>query len=98
MEAHVLSLMFIDAKEIALAASSRTDVLGTSYADRNYSPGDDTAHILGSIGIALDPDAGGDADTLMKHADQAMYSAKQDGRNHYNYYAKPPKVAKTAEN
>ncbi|MBV7538254.1 diguanylate cyclase [Duganella sp. sic0402] len=48
---------------------------------------DQTAHISSSIGIALYPKDGADAETLLKNADQAMYLAKQQGRNRSNYYA-----------
>jgi diguanylate cyclase (GGDEF)-like protein len=34
-----------------------------------------------SIGVALFPDDNNDADMLLRHADQAMYQAKQSGRN-----------------
>lgn len=39
-----------------------------------------------SIGIAIYPQAGTDITTLMKHADQALYKAKQFGRNNYQFY------------
>lgn len=39
-----------------------------------------------SIGIAVYPQAGRDADTLLKHADMAMYKAKQDTENHYRFF------------
>jgi len=45
------------------------------------------AHISSSIGITLYPDDGADAETLIKNADQAMYTAKQQGRNRFNYFA-----------
>ena len=40
--------------------------------------------IMTSIGIAIFPDHGQDVDTLMKHADIAMYQAKGKGGNNYH--------------
>ena len=42
--------------------------------------------ITASVGIALFPAHGSDSQTLMKHADLAMYAAKQAGRNGYRIY------------
>jgi len=39
-----------------------------------------------SIGVTLFPFDDGDPDTLLRHADQAMYRAKQDGRNRYRMF------------
>jgi diguanylate cyclase (GGDEF)-like protein len=39
-----------------------------------------------SIGIALFPDHGGDADTLLRNADTAMYSAKGQGKSRFAFY------------
>jgi len=43
-------------------------------------------HISASIGISLYPQDGKDAETLMKHADAAMYKAKESGRNAFHFY------------
>ena len=43
-------------------------------------------HISGSIGIALYPYHGNDAQTLLKNADAALYAAKAQGRNHFRFY------------
>ncbi len=40
-----------------------------------------------SIGIAVYPDDGEDVETLVKHADRAMYSAKERGRNQYAFFS-----------
>ncbi len=42
--------------------------------------------IMTSIGIAVFPDHGQDVDTLMKHADIAMYQAKGKGGNNYQVF------------
>ena len=40
-----------------------------------------------SIGIGLFPSDGMDSQTLMKHADVAMYDAKAKGRNNYQFFS-----------
>jgi diguanylate cyclase (GGDEF)-like protein len=44
------------------------------------------ALISASIGIALYPSDGHDAQSLVSHADTALYRAKQDGRGVYRFY------------
>ena len=41
-----------------------------------------------SIGISVYPDHGEDAETLIKHADAAMYCSKEGGRNTFRYFTK----------
>jgi diguanylate cyclase (GGDEF)-like protein/PAS domain S-box-containing protein len=43
-------------------------------------------HITASIGIVTYPDDGSDADALMKHADFAMYHAKENGRDNRQFF------------
>jgi diguanylate cyclase (GGDEF)-like protein/PAS domain S-box-containing protein len=43
--------------------------------------------VTGSIGIATYPLDATDAPTLMKHADMAMYRAKEEGKNNYQFYS-----------
>lgn len=45
-----------------------------------------TRRISASIGVALYPDDDQDPDTLLRHADQAMYVAKQAGKNRYHLF------------
>ena len=48
-----------------------------------------------SIGIAMYPADGQDAETLIKNADIAMYHSKTDGRSGYEFYnaAMPSRAA-----
>lgn len=49
---------------------------------------DSELNLTGSIGISFYPDDGQDAITLIKHADLAMYRAKDLGRNNFQFYTK----------
>jgi diguanylate cyclase (GGDEF)-like protein len=56
-----------------------------------YDIGDgQQANVSASIGISLFPDDAGDAATLIKHADNAMYAAKQAGKNAYRLFTSGP--------
>ncbi|MFK5882655.1 MAG: EAL domain-containing protein [Sulfurospirillum sp.] len=44
-------------------------------------------YISVSIGISLFPDDSTDAHNLLKYADSAMYKAKDEGRNNYQFYS-----------
>jgi diguanylate cyclase (GGDEF)-like protein/PAS domain S-box-containing protein len=52
-------------------------------------------HAQGSIGIAVYPEDGKDAATLMKNADIALYAAKDSGRNTYAFF--DPELALLAQ-
>jgi diguanylate cyclase (GGDEF)-like protein/PAS domain S-box-containing protein len=43
-------------------------------------------HVTTSIGISVYPDDGPDAETLIKNADTAMYQAKENGRESYQFF------------
>jgi diguanylate cyclase (GGDEF)-like protein/PAS domain S-box-containing protein len=43
-------------------------------------------HVTASIGLSVYPDDGLDAETLIKNADTAMYQAKENGRQSYQFF------------
>ena len=45
-------------------------------------------YVTFSIGIAISPNDGDSIQTLLKNADTAMYSAKSNGKNNFQYYTK----------
>ncbi|MEX0606351.1 MAG: EAL domain-containing protein [Marinobacter sp.] len=52
-----------------------------------YHLGELALSVSTSIGISIFPRDGEDIDTLVSHADAAMYQAKQEGRNNHQYYS-----------
>jgi diguanylate cyclase (GGDEF)-like protein/PAS domain S-box-containing protein len=48
--------------------------------------GNEVAKISASVGVTLYPEDDSDADTLLRHADQALYAAKDAGRNRFHLF------------
>jgi diguanylate cyclase (GGDEF)-like protein len=72
----------IDTSDVAArTAEAIIEVLKSSFP-LNHNE----VYITASIGISVYPEDGTDADTLMKNADTAMYRAKDEGRNNYQFY------------
>jgi diguanylate cyclase (GGDEF)-like protein len=44
-------------------------------------------HVTASIGVSMYPTDGDDERTLMKNADIAMYQAKEEGKNNFQFYS-----------
>ena len=44
-------------------------------------------YTTGSVGISIFPENGDDLESLVKNADAAMYRAKEQGRNNYQFYS-----------
>ncbi|HHH73043.1 MAG TPA: EAL domain-containing protein, partial [Sulfuricurvum sp.] len=70
-----------DRNDIQHKAESILDLFKDSFSHEGHS-----FRIFASIGIAIFPDDGHDAATLLKHADTAMYQAKQT-QEHIRFYA-----------
>ena len=58
---------------------------------------DHEVFITASIGISISPFDGSDAEVLMKHADLAMYHAKERGKNGFQFYKKALNVKAKAQ-
>jgi diguanylate cyclase (GGDEF)-like protein len=78
----VLLLPLIESPEGAQLSAQK---ILTALAQPHNLGGHDL-HISFSIGIAIYPDDGEDAETLHKHADMAMFYAKENGRNTYKFF------------
>ncbi|RHW77564.1 EAL domain-containing protein [Colwellia sp. RSH04] len=57
-----------------------------NVAEKPFVLKDTTVSIGASIGIAVYPDDGTDSAELLRNSDIAMYSAKQNGRNNYQFF------------
>ena len=73
----------VDAREDAVRVAARIlDVLDAPFQVRGgFAP-----RVRASVGISLYPDDGDSAEALLKHADTAMYAAKNNGKARYAFY------------
>jgi diguanylate cyclase (GGDEF)-like protein/PAS domain S-box-containing protein len=79
----VMLLSSLESEEECSQALDRVlKIVATPYA----LPGDRLIEISSSVGVTLYPPDVADADTLLRHADQAMYAAKQAGKNCYQLF------------
>jgi diguanylate cyclase (GGDEF)-like protein len=69
---------------VADAAISAAKII--SELKREHSIGEHCLRVTVSIGISTYPGDGEDGDTLLKNADTAMYSAKEYGRDNYQFF------------
>ena len=66
------------------AASAAERLVGLVAA--GFSIDGNSVNVTCSVGISMFPDNGMDGETLIKHADAAMYSAKQKGPNNVGFF------------
>lgn len=79
----VLLLRADTIEEARLAVERVLRVISQPY---QLDPKSEPANIAASVGATVYPIDRSDADTLLRHADHAMYSAKQEGRNGYRFF------------
>jgi diguanylate cyclase (GGDEF)-like protein/PAS domain S-box-containing protein len=58
-----------------------------------FELGNEVAYVSASIGVTCYPNDGEDTETLLKNADQAMYAAKDAGRNRFSYFTQAMQLA-----
>jgi diguanylate cyclase (GGDEF)-like protein/PAS domain S-box-containing protein len=73
----------------AARASNTADALLQRLSSQPLTAGGQPITISGSIGVALFPDHGTAANTLLSRVDLAMYQAKEKGRNRFCVYSAP---------
>lgn len=77
----VLMEDFYDAKSPAKLAKKLIETFDAPVEVKGYS-----LQITTSVGISLFPRDGNDPDSLIEKADMAMFRAKKEGRNNFQYY------------
>ena len=74
----VITLPYIPNEEAAFHVGKK---VVDAVSKRPFELGDKQIYVGASVGVALFPDDAQDAEGLLKHADIAMYQAKQAGKN-----------------
>ncbi|NPA71666.1 MAG: EAL domain-containing protein [Gammaproteobacteria bacterium] len=79
--------IILEESDTVEAVNQAIKKLGQSLSE-TIQLGQHNFHATMSIGAAFYPDDGQDTETLLKHADAAMYQAKGSGRNTHRFYNK----------
>jgi diguanylate cyclase (GGDEF)-like protein len=77
-------LLLTDMREAADAAVIAAKIV--AELDKSVCISGAEVHTSASIGISVYPTDGTDSDSLVAHADEAMYCAKQRGRNSFQFF------------
>jgi len=70
-----------NAQDAALAARRMLEAISEAHSIDNHE-----LHVTASIGISVYPEDGLDVETLIQNADTAMYQAKENGRQSYQFF------------
>ncbi|VAX00937.1 diguanylate cyclase/phosphodiesterase (GGDEF & EAL domains) with PAS/PAC sensor(s) [hydrothermal vent metagenome] len=84
----VLLLSGFDTSETTINYISNIATELNQKLKEHYYISDHNLMITSSCGIAIYPDDGESAELLIKHADTAMYSVKENGRNNYQFFTR----------
>lgn len=77
----------VTAGDVTPAATSNIAVRIVEALNAPYQLQGISVHSGASVGVAMFPDDGGDASILLRHADTAMYAAKNRGRGNFQFFS-----------
>ncbi|HYD94449.1 MAG TPA: EAL domain-containing protein [Noviherbaspirillum sp.] len=80
------TVILIDLDGRAHVESIAQKILGVLA--RPFDLENERIHVSGSIGITMHPEDGTDPERLVRNADQAMYVAKNSGRNQFRFFTR----------
>lgn len=89
------SIILGQLKEVSIVEGIATAIL--NELKKPFSLNAELVYISGSIGITFYPQDARCVDDLLKAADQAMYAAKDQGRNCFNYFTRSMQDAAIAK-
>ena len=77
----ILLTRLVQPSDVAIVAKRVNE-----HLTRKFSVAGKDVFISGSLGISVYPDNGDNVDDLLRHADAAMYHAKNKGRNRFEFF------------